>query len=89
MRSIRLQKQFERDLKLAQKRGLILARLWSVVGIIQRGGRLPAKHRPHKLSGEWAGFWECHVTPDWLLIWHDDGEEIALTRTGTHSDLFD
>ncbi|HEY4944170.1 MAG TPA: type II toxin-antitoxin system YafQ family toxin [Rhizomicrobium sp.] len=88
MRPIRLQKQFERDLKLAAKQGLALARLWAAVDLIRRSVRLDARHRPHKLSGEWNGFWECHIAPDWLLIWQDLGDEIVLVRTGTHSDLF-
>jgi mRNA interferase YafQ len=51
---------------------------------------LPAKHKPHKLSGNYKGFWECHVQPDWLLIWlQDDTEQtIELTRTVSHADLF-
>lgn len=44
--------------------------------------------RPHQLKGEWKGFWECHIGPDWLLIYKPTADEILLARTGTHSDLF-
>jgi mRNA interferase YafQ len=42
----------------------------------------------HKLSGQWNGFWECHVEPDWLLVWHDANDDLELVRLGTHADLF-
>ena len=53
-------------------------------------GSLPAKYKPHKLTGNYAGFLECHIQSDWLLVWDKDEvkREILLTRTGTHSDLF-
>ncbi len=53
-------------------------------------GSVASKNRPHKLTGNYKGFWECHIQPDWLLIWFQDDEKetIELTRTGTHSDLF-
>jgi len=88
MRAVRLSRGFERDLKLAQKRGLKLGKLWSVVDLIRHDQALQPRHRPHKLSGDWVGFWECHIAPDWLLIWSYDGEDVVLARTGTHSDLF-
>ena len=49
---------------------------------------LAAKHRNHKLKGNFVGYWECHITPDWLLIYKKDDEKIYFARTGTHSDLF-
>ncbi len=53
-------------------------------------GRLPSKYKPHILHGDWNGFWECHLTPDWLLIWEQNEKELTLyfMDTGTHSDLF-
>lgn len=53
-------------------------------------GRLPSKYKPHILQGDWNGFWECHLTTDWLLIWEQNEEELTLyfMDTGTHSDLF-
>ncbi|MCC7167809.1 MAG: type II toxin-antitoxin system YafQ family toxin [Rhodospirillales bacterium] len=81
--------RFERDLKRAGKRGKRLDKLWAVVERLLKGDRLDARHRVHRLSGAWAPFLECHVEPDWLLIWHDDGDHLTLIRTGPHADLFD
>ena len=57
---------------------------------LEKNGTVPAKNKPHKLTGSYKGFWECHIQPDWLLIWFQNDKEkiIELTRTGTHSDLF-
>ncbi|MGC4129045.1 MAG: type II toxin-antitoxin system YafQ family toxin [Bergeyella sp.] len=57
---------------------------------MQETGTLPAKYKPHKLSGNYAGCWECHIKPDWLLIWKQNDNELILLLmdTGTHSDLF-
>lgn len=49
---------------------------------------LDPRHRPHKLGGEYSGRWECHIEPDWLLIWYSTETEIVFVRTGTHADLF-
>ena len=56
---------------------------------IRRGERLPAAARPHPLKGEWKSYWECHVAPDWLLIYRVTDEEVLLARTGAHADLFE
>ena len=57
---------------------------------LEKNGTVPPKNKPHKLTGNYKGFWECHIQPDWLLIWFQNDKEkiIELTRTGTHSDLF-
>jgi mRNA interferase YafQ len=89
MRSVRTTRKFERDLKLAGKRGKNLAKLWSVVERIHQGVPLDPRHRPHRLSGAWVRHWECHIESDWLLIWHEDDEGLILVRSGTHADLFD
>jgi mRNA interferase YafQ len=89
MRTLKTTTRFKRDLKLAQKRRLDIDRLWTVVEVLVRGDSLAARHRPHRLTGDWARFWECHIAPDWLLIWEDDGASLTLVRTGTHADLFD
>lgn len=89
MKVIRTTGRFERDVKLAKRRGKDLDRLWTVVEVLQLDGSLEPRHRPHRLSGEWRGAWECHVEPDWLLIWRSDGGDLILTRTGTHADLFE
>ncbi len=82
--------QFKKDLKLAKKRGLNLKPLSSVVNTLAEGKALDEKYRDHSLSGEYRGFRECHIEPDWLLIYRIDGKELELFlfRTGTHSDLF-
>ncbi len=80
--------RFRKDLKLCRKRGLDLQRLSLVIAAIEAGGAPPPHTRPHVLLGAWAGFSECHVTPDWLLIYQADDEEVRLYRTGSHSDLF-
>lgn len=81
---------FRKDLKRAKKRGLDISLLTDVIKKLAAGKPLPEKHRDHQLSGEFAGCRECHITPDWLLIYEVDGSELILylTRTGSHSDLF-
>lgn len=83
-------KQFDKDVKRCQKRGLPMEKLVTVVRLLVENGKLPTKYRPHKLSGYYKGIWECHIQPDWLLLWKQDDEELVMlmTNTGTHSDLF-
>ena len=73
-----------------KKRGLPLSELWCVVGILPSGDELPAKYKAHVLTGNRAGQYECHIRPDWLLVWKKDDDNLILmlTNTGTHSDLF-
>ena len=82
--------QFKKSLKLCFRRGLNLKEFTTVLDILQEKGELPSKYRPHKLQGKYKGCWECHINPDWLLIYIKDTEIriISLQRTGTHSDLF-
>ena len=82
--------QFKKDIKLAKKRGLNMQLLDEVVTRLVENGKLPPKYKPHTLKGSYSDFWECHIQPDWLLVWAQNEEIklIALTRTGTHSDLF-
>ena len=89
MKRIQASNRFLRDLKLARKRGKDLKKLQAVVDAIARGEKLEPRHRPHRLKGEMNGLWECHVEPDWLLIWDEDEENVFLTRCGTHADLFE
>lgn len=67
-----------------------MEQLDDVVTQLALTGQLPAKYRPHKLMGDYKGCWECHIQPDWLLIWQqtESISLISLIRTGTHSDLF-
>lgn len=66
-------------------------RFKEVVNLLSETGTLPAKFRPHKLVGTYAGAWECHIEPDWLLVWEQDDMRLILLflDIGTHSDLFD
>lgn len=82
--------QFKKDLKLAQKRRFNLERLTKVVHILAEQQPLDNKYRDHNLTGNYRGFRECHIEPDWLLIYRIDNSdlELFLFRTGTHSDLF-
>ncbi len=82
--------QFKKDIKLAKKRGLDMNLLDEVVTKLVEKGKLPQKNKPHKLTGNYKGFWECHIQPDWLLVWEQNNtiKLITLTRTGSHSDLF-
>ncbi len=69
-------------------RGKDEEKLFYTVEILVHHGHLPVSFRPHKLSGRWENVWECHIEPDWLLVYYVTKEEITLVRTGTHSDLF-
>ena len=80
---------FKKDLKKAQKRGYNMELLAEVIRLLANGEILPEKNKDHALSGEYSGCRECHILPDWLLIYEIAKELILyLTRTGTHSDLF-
>lgn len=81
--------RFERDLRRAKRRGKDLDKLWEIVELLLSGRDLPARNRPHRLSGQWSSHWECHIEPDWLLIWGYRDQALVLVRTGTHTDLFD
>lgn len=82
--------QFRKDLRLAKKRGLRLELLTTVVNTLAAGEPLDMKYRDHSLTGNYRGFRECHIEPDWLLVYRIDADdlELFLFRTGTHSDLF-
>jgi mRNA interferase YafQ len=80
--------QFKRDYKLAKKQGKDLAELKSVVEKLVARIPLPPKHKDHGLSGQWRGHRDCHITPDWVLIYRIDGDDLFLERMGSHSELF-
>ncbi|MBR3725349.1 MAG: type II toxin-antitoxin system YafQ family toxin [Bacteroidales bacterium] len=82
--------KFLKDLKLAKRRGLDLRQLKVVTDLLQNGIILPVQYRDHLLTGNYKGYRECHINPDWLLIYKkkDAIQIISLLRTGTHSDLF-
>lgn len=81
-------RRFDRDLRRMLKRGKDVDKLQAVVDTLQRGEPLEPRHRPHPLSGDWISYWDCHVEPDWVLIYQVTDEAVFLARTGTHADLF-
>lgn len=87
---VRLSAQFKRDLKLARKQGKNVDKLYDVIGMLAMGEKLDARHRDHNLSGRYEGYRECHVEPDWLLVYklEDDVLILLLYRISTHSELF-
>lgn len=87
---VRPTKKFQKDLKRVQRRGYDLSLLTEILKKLANGESLPEKNRDHLLTGNFSGCQECHITPDWLLVYEIYEEELLLylTRTGTHSDLF-
>ena len=81
--------QFEKDLKLMLKRGKTSEKIKHVITLLLCGETLDRRFRDHKLSGNYAGRRECHIEPDWLLIYKPAATEIIFERTGTHADLFE
>lgn len=88
MLDVKFSSQFKRDHRLCVKRGYDMALLETVVDTLRIPAPLPVKNREHVLTGNWAGYQECHISPDWLLIYRVSGNELRLARTGTHADLF-
>ncbi|AHW58708.1 RelE/StbE family addiction module toxin [Draconibacterium orientale] len=90
MYSIQYTNRFKKDVKLCQKRGYNLTLLSEAIDILQATGKLPAKYRSHLLKGNYEGLYECHLKPDWLLVWEQNDHQLTLLfmTTGTHSDLF-
>ena len=90
MYSIRPTTKFQKDLKRIEKRGYNISLLTEVIKKLANGEQLPEKNKDHTLLGEYAGCRECHITPDWLLVYQIIDSELVLylSRTGTHSDLF-
>jgi mRNA interferase YafQ len=88
MKAIHTSAKFRKDFKRAIKRGKNMGKLQSVVNILVTAEKLPPHYKPHKLSGGYADLWECHIEPDWLLIYDVNEDALELLRLGTHSDLF-
>ena len=91
MLTLKTTTQFRKDYKRMKKQGKNMSLLQHVIDDLLSEKTLNEKHRDHALSGEYIGFRECHISPDWLLIYVVDHGQLVLTasRTGTHSDLFD
>jgi len=87
---VKFTSQFKKDLKLAKKQNKDLDKLFEVVNILADGGTLDAKYRDHDLSSDYKGTRECHIEPDWLLVYEIKDEVLVLMlyRLGTHSELF-
>lgn len=90
MMEIKTTSKFRKDLKQAKKKGLNIDLLQKVVDDLAAGKKLEERHHDHALVGDWVSFRECHIQPDWLLIYKISGDALilTLTRTGSHSDLF-
>ena len=88
--SVKYTNAFKKRYKLLVRRGYNIAKLRRAVEILAAEGALPTSYKPHKLVGNRAKQWECHIEPDWLLVWeqHDDELILILIDTGTHADLF-
>ncbi|MBQ4381606.1 MAG: type II toxin-antitoxin system YafQ family toxin [Oscillospiraceae bacterium] len=91
MLELKVTSQFKKDYKRMKKQGRDVSLLKKVIDDLLAGKDLEERHRDHALTGNYTGFRECHVQPDWLLIYAVSEKELVLTasRTGTHSDLFD
>ncbi|MBP3735854.1 MAG: type II toxin-antitoxin system YafQ family toxin [Lachnospiraceae bacterium] len=87
---VKFTNQFKKDLKLAKKQNKDLDKLFEVVNILADGGTLDARYRDHDLTGDYKGTRECHIEPDWLLVYEirDEVLVLMLYRLGTHSELF-
>jgi len=88
MRSARYTGQFKRDVKLAQKRGKDMDKLKRVIGLLLENSPLPRELGDHPLKGEWKQSRDCHLEPDWLLIYSIEGDVVCFERTGSHADIF-
>jgi mRNA interferase YafQ len=89
MRSIRRDTQFKRDVKRLKKQHKDFEKLKTIIQILVEGEKLPSKNRDHRLKGTLKDCRECHIEPDWLLIYRIEGSELCLVRTGSQADLFE
>ena len=80
--------QFKRDVKRTQKRGKDMAKLKVLLSLLIEQSTLPGAYMDHPLLGDWKGYRDAHIEPDWLLLYRVEGEELHLARTGSHADLF-
>lgn len=88
MLGVKYSTQFKRDVKVCEKRHYDLSKLQEVLAILRIPEKLPARNRNHHLGGEFGGYQECHIAPDWLLVYQYREDMLFLARTGTHADLF-
>ncbi len=90
MYTLQYTNKFKKDLKRALKRGYDISLLEITIALLQKNGTLPEQYKTHKLTGKYTGLNECHIKPDWLLIWDQNDKDLILLflATGSHSDLF-
>lgn len=88
MKTLYTENLFRKGVKKVNKRGKDISKLTAIIDCLLNDETLPHNARPHKLSGEWSGLWECHIEGDWLLIYEFDDASVVLHATGTHGDLF-
>jgi mRNA interferase YafQ len=89
MLELRSTSRFKKEAKRLDKRGRNMRKLYEIIEKLRKQEALPAKNRNHRLTGNWKDCWECHIEPDWLLIYQYDATTLILSATGTHSDLFE
>lgn len=90
MKELRLSKQFRKDFKRYRYNQKAIEELNEILGILKQGKSIPAEKNPHSLKGQYKGCMECHIGPDYLLIWKDEINDIIyLVRLGSHSELFE
>lgn len=89
MKTIRRTSRFRKDVKLMQRRGKQFDEFKDIIRMLAAGDTLPSKYRDHPLVGQYSGTRECHIQPDWLLIYESTDDELVLIRTGSHADLFE
>lgn len=80
--------QFKKDVEHARKRGWNLMKLRAVLDLLIEGRLLPSEFKDHPLKGDWVGSRDCHIKPDWVLVYTLEKDHVRFERTGTHSDLF-
>lgn len=90
MYTIKFTGEFKRQMKMCERRGYDMQLLREAIRILATEGKLPEKYQPHQLHGDRRGQWECHIQPNWLLVWQQHNRELVLVmlNTGTHADLF-
>jgi len=90
MREIVITNRFKKDVRLAERRGLDISKLYAVIEMLRKNTSLPEKYKDHVLVGKYYNHRECHIEPDWLLVYlvSDDNLVLTAVRTGSHADLF-
>ena len=88
MRELILTTRYRRELRRVARRGKDREKIKEITDKLVAGGPLEPRYRAHRLVGDLAGYWECRIEPDWLLVWDEDDSTVTLLRTGTHADIF-